>query len=150
MNKKKILLISEVISLLYVSLFLYTALSKLRTYTETREQLSLMPLMDGISDLMSWLLPVFEIIVGMLIFIPTTRKKGLYLGIGIMIMFTLYVAYLLVYHPHLPCTCGGFLQNLTWPEHLVFNIGFIALGLVALVLYRKEAHFEKETKYHLE
>ena len=142
-------IVKDGIPILYVSLMIYTAISKLRTYTETREQLSLMPLMDGFSDLVSWLLPVTEIIIGILIFIPITRRKGLYLGTGLMILFTAYVVYLLMYHPHLPCTCGGFLQAFTWPQHLVFNGVFIVLGILALALDRRGSPFNKDLDYHL-
>lgn len=144
-NVKKSTIV-EIIALLYVCLMLYTGISKLMDFTVSREQLSLMPLMEPISDTVAWLLPVGEIALAVILFIPRTRVIGLYLATALMVVFTLYVIYLIRYAPHLPCTCGGFLQALTWPQHLVFNIVFVLLGMWAIWLSRRPMVKEQETK----
>lgn len=138
----------DVISLLYVSLMVYTAISKVRTFTETREQLSLMPLLEQNSDIVAFGLPVLEVIIAMIIFIPRTRRIGLYLVTGLMILFTFYVAYLIKYHAHLPCTCGGFISALSWPQHLIFNSVFIVLGILAIYLDKRSKQDASRSNYH--
>lgn len=135
-NVKKSTIV-EIIALLYVCLMLYTGISKLMDFTVSREQLSLMPLMEPISDTVAWLLPVGEIVLAIVLFVPRTRIIGLYLATGLMIVFTGYVIYLINYNPHLPCTCGGFLQSLSWPQHLIFNIVFVLLGGGGILLSRR-------------
>lgn len=49
-----------------------------------------------------------------------------------------YIYLILNYSDFIPCSCGGISEKLSWTEHLVFNIGFIALALVAIVLTEKE------------
>lgn len=150
MNLKTIRSLSiDVISLLYVSLMLYTAISKVRTFTETREQLSLMPLMEQYSDLVAFGLPALEVIIALIIFIPRTRRLGLYLVSGLMILFTLYVAYLIRFHPHLPCTCGGLISTLSWPQHLIFNSVFIIMGILAIYLDKKLRIGTITSDYHI-
>ncbi|NLU94868.1 MauE/DoxX family redox-associated membrane protein [Chitinophaga sp. Ak27] len=149
MNSKTFRTLStDVISLLYVSLMLYTAISKVRTFTETREQLSLMPLMERYSDVVAFGLPGLEVIISILIFIPRTRRIGLYAVSGLMILFTIYVAYLIRFHPHLPCTCGGFISALSWPQHLIFNSAFIALGILAIYLDKRSRIDAGGNNYH--
>jgi len=138
----------DVISLFYVSLMLYTAISKVLAFTETREQLSLMPLIERYSDVVAFGLPALEIIISVIIFIPRTRRIGLYLVSGLMILFTLYVAYLIRFHSHLPCTCGGFISSLSWPQHLIFNSAFIILGVLAIYLSRDSKVDASRRDYH--
>src|SRR3954463_15149256 len=68
----------EIIAILYMSMFLYTAISKWSDVTMTREQMALMPLMTPIAQIVVWLLPATEIAITLLIFFQQTRKKGLY------------------------------------------------------------------------
>jgi hypothetical protein len=116
---------------------LYTAISKLADYNLSREQMAMMPLMTPIAHIIAWALPVAEIIVAILIFIPKTRIKGLYAVTGLMIFFSVYIVYMMTNYEHLPCSCGGILQALSWKGHLIFNGVYILMGVVAIVLYRK-------------
>lgn len=127
----------EIVALLYVCLMLYTGISKLMAHEMTREQMAVMPLIGPVSGIVTWLLPLSEIVLAIALFIPATRMKGLYIGTGLMLIFTIYVAYIMQFHSHLPCTCGGLLQELTWSQHLIFNGAFVLLGALAILLGRK-------------
>ena len=127
----------EIIAILYMSMFLYTAITKWVDYTMTREQMALMPLMTPIAHIVVWLLPATEIAIMLLIFLPQTRKRALYVATMLMIMFTLYIIYMMLFYPKLPCSCGGFLTELSWPGHLVFNGVFIMLGILAIRMYKQ-------------
>ncbi|CAL1517417.1 MauE/DoxX family redox-associated membrane protein [Chitinophaga sp. MM2321] len=136
MNKIRQWILGEGIPLLYICLLLYTAISKLMQYDLTREQMAVMPVISPFSGIVTWLLPVSEIIIALVVFVPRTRRIGLYLSTGLMIGFTMYVAYMMKFFSHLPCTCGGFLQNLTWPQHLLFNLFFVLIGVIAILASR--------------
>jgi hypothetical protein len=127
----------EIIVILYMSMFLYTAFSKWSDYTMTREQTALMPLMTPIAHIVVWLLPLTEIVITMLIFLSHTRKIGLYAATILMSLFTIYIIYMMLFYPHLPCSCGGFLTELSWPGHIVFNSTFIVLGILAIRMYNQ-------------
>jgi hypothetical protein len=128
----------EIISVLYISMFIYTTLSKWSDITMTREQMALMPLITPVAHIIVWLLPSTEIALSLLLFFTRTRKIGLYASVTLMILFTIYIAYMMMYYPTLPCSCGGFLNALSWTGHLIFNTVYIALGVIALFLLRKE------------
>lgn len=120
-----------------MSMFLYTAFSKWSDVTMTQEQMALMPLMTPVAQLVVWLLPATEIAITLLIFFQQTRKTGFYAATILMVLFTLYIIYMMLFYPQLPCSCGGFLTQLSWPGHLVFNSSFILLGIAAIRICNK-------------
>jgi hypothetical protein len=136
--------IVEMIAILYMSMFLYTAINKWTDYTMTQEQMALMPLLTPVAHIVVWLLPATEIVITLLIFFYQTRKTGLYAATILMILFTLYIIYMMLFYPHLPCSCGGFLTELSWPGHLVFNSTFILLGTLAIRMNNKANMFTQQ------
>jgi len=48
----------------------------------------------------------------------------------------MYVAGIVFISPYTPCSCGGIITLLSWPEHLLFNIGLIVLALIAIRFLR--------------
>lgn len=142
--------VTENIALLYVCLMLYTAVNKLMDYTLSREQMAMMPLLTPIAAVIAWLLPVTEIIIALLLFFPGTRIAGLKVVTTLMVFFCLYIIYMMLYHEELPCSCGGLLDILNWPQHLIFNGIFIVLGLIALACSRKKEISPPKVLFHSE
>lgn len=140
--------IAEIIALLYVCLMLYTALTKLMDYNLSREQMAMMPLLTPMAGVVTWLLPTTEIFIAALLFFPRTRIAGLKVVTALMVFFCLYITYMMLYHEELPCSCGGFLEALSWPQHLIFNGIFIALGLIALVFSRNKRPSPPKILFH--
>lgn len=130
--------IVEVISAMYIFLFVYTAFNKLLVLGTLQKVLKEYPLIGDYASLVSWGLPVTELIIAVLIFLPRTRLAGLYCSLFLMAGFTLYLGYMLVFTPHLPCTCGGMLEKLSWPEHFVLNIFLILLSIIGIILHKKD------------
>nr|WP_143097972.1 MauE/DoxX family redox-associated membrane protein [Chitinophaga sp. CF118] len=63
-----------------------------------------------------------------------TRKYGLLGSLVLMLVFTVYVAYVLLFTTKRPCTCGGIIRQLSWPDHLIFNISFLLLAITGIIL----------------
>jgi uncharacterized membrane protein YphA (DoxX/SURF4 family) len=115
----------EIVVALYVLLFLYTAIMKFRDIPFFIGSMSHTPVLRPYATLLAGMIPAMELAIAILLIIPRTRHYGL-MGI-----FTLYVAFILTTMKKLPCSCGGVLQQLNWKEHLVFNSGFLLVGIVA-------------------
>jgi len=64
-----------------------------------------------------------------------------------MLSFSVYIVYMMMYYKHLPCSCGGFLDLLSWPAHLVLNGTFIVLGIIALLLSKRKHHMTKKQAF---
>jgi hypothetical protein len=131
-------MIVEVISALFILLFVYTAINKFLALNDLKYVLKHFPLIGGFPQVIAWGLPISESIIALLLFIPRTKLSGLYGSLAMMTAFTFYLGYMLVSTPKLPCTCGGMLQKLSWPQHLIFNIFFVLLAIVAIRLYKKQ------------
>lgn len=129
--KKKISL--EICCFLFVLLFLYTALSKLMTFSFYLADLKESPILGNYSTFIAYTVPVWEIIVATGLLIGITRRVSLYLFLYTMVAFTLYISYMLLFSDHRPCTCGGVVRELSWPQHLVFNIAFIIMAIGAII-----------------
>jgi len=134
----------EIISSLLILLFVYTAISKLFDYTAFKNVLSRSPLIASKAGIVALALPITEGLVSLLLFVPRTRLWGFYGSVAIMSVFTLYLAYMINFTPKLPCSCGGVLKQMTWNQHLIFNIFFLALSIAGLVLERKRLRRKAE------
>ncbi len=121
----------------FIFLFIYTALSKLMAFTSFKATLQQWPLIKNYASVIAWILPVTELLISLLLFIPFSRLAGLYSSLAVMIMFTLYIGYMLVFSSNLPCSCGGVLKQLTWKQHLLFNIFFTLLAAIAAGLEKQ-------------
>src|SRR5690606_29433165 len=76
-----------------------------------------------------------ELIIALLLCFPKTTRLGLYLFLGMMTAFTVYIYLILNYSPFVPCSCGGILEKMGWMEHLWFNL-ITTIVAAALILYK--------------
>ena len=127
----------DIISMLFMTLFLYTGISKLMDYTVFKEQLAESPILATVSPFIAITLPLAEILTAVVLLLPRWRLIGLYISLALMTMFTIYIILILSFSNTLPCSCGGILAQLSWPQHLVFNGIFIAMGITGIKLEKK-------------
>lgn len=91
--------------------------------------------MGSYAALVAWAIPLIELVISGLLFIPQKRGMGLYASFALMLVFTTYLSYMILFSSHLPCSCGGVLQQMTWPQHLWFNIGFTILAAAGIRMH---------------
>lgn len=130
--------IINIINGLFILLFTYTATSKLYELRKFRFVLNMSPLLKNYSRLLSVGVPVIELCIAILLFIPATAKTGLIAGVSLMLLFTVYIIYMIATDPNLPCSCGGVIQQLSWKQHIMFNLVFIAAGSLVIWMSRKK------------
>jgi uncharacterized membrane protein YphA (DoxX/SURF4 family) len=130
--------IIETIIFLYALLFLYTGISKLMEYGVFKEQLSESPILSPIAPLVAVTIPLLEFIIVIMLVIPRWRLKGFYAAALLMTAFTVYVIALLSFSDKLPCSCGGIIAQLSWKQHLVFNVTFIGLAIIGIILQKRQ------------
>ena len=124
----------EIICSLLIILFVYTGLNKLLDYEKFRFELGRSPFLQDLAPFIAWTLPVGELIIALLIIVKRTRLWGIYLSFALMALFTGYIWMMLHDANDLPCSCGGVLAAMSWNDHLVFNIAFTILALIAILL----------------
>ncbi len=141
MKKVNKIIVIEVISSLFILLFVYTAVVKLVEHNTFEAALSRFPLIKAQADLVSWVFPIMEIFVVIFLFIPSIRKWGFIASFFLMFGFTGFIIYMIYFTPNLPCSCGGVIAQMTWRQHLLFNIFFTVLAAIGIQLTLKPKFF---------
>ncbi|SFO43403.1 hypothetical protein SAMN05428949_5107 [Chitinophaga sp. YR627] len=131
-------LLSDILSALLVFLFIYTGISKLLDYHTFRRQLGQSPFITLYAPFIVWALPLGEIIIAGLLLYTRTRLMGFYLSFFLLSLFTFYLVAMLRLSYFIPCSCGGVLQHLSWNAHIVFNIVFVILSTIGVLLHAKQ------------
>jgi len=124
----------EIISFLFILLFVYAAVTKLMDLEKFRIQIGQSPLLTEIAGTVAWLVPTSEIFVALLLSTSRFRLHGLMLSVILMVMFATYIFVIVNFSEHIPCSCGGVLQRMKWTDHLIFNITFVILASFGVVL----------------
>ena len=137
--------IVSIICYIYVVLFTYAATSKFLDFENFRIQLGQSPLVSAYASWIPIALPTFEFIIAILLLLPKLRLIGLFAAYTLMAMFTAYIYIILNFSAFVPCSCGGVLENMTWNQHLVFNICFIILAGIAILLMPNNLQINHKT-----
>lgn len=142
-------LIVEIICLLFILLFVYAAINKLLDFENFQVQLAQSPLLSAYAGFVSWGIIIIEILVSLILVFPRYRIIGLYCSFVLMVMFSVYIYIILNYSPYIPCSCGGILEKMNWKEHLVFNMFFVILGAITIMIspVKKESDAKKNVFY---
>jgi len=127
--------IIEAVCLLYILLFVYAAVSKLLDFENFQLQIEQSPLLSAFAIWISWIVPLLEMIIAVLLMIRKSRRFGLYLSMCLMTMFSAYIFIMLHFSSFVPCSCGGILEKMSWDVHLVFNLIFVGMAITALLFY---------------
>jgi hypothetical protein len=123
---------------LLVLLWSYTALQKLVGFhrfvvTLRSTSIPLLPYSAGA-------LLVLELGIVILLLFSRTQRWGALLSTVLLLCFSVYIGCMLAFQSHLPCSCGGVLENMSWPQHLVFNLFFLVLSILVLLYGRPVKH----------
>lgn len=141
--KKEIII--NIISTLFIFLFVYTSVSKFNDIGQFQAVLKKSPLLGTSAIAISWIIPSLELLISAALFIPAARLIGLISSFVLMLLFSGYIAYMLLFEVKLPCACGGVLRQMNWSQHLLFNSAFVLLGLWGIWLSKcKPVHQTRE------
>jgi uncharacterized membrane protein YphA (DoxX/SURF4 family) len=127
-------LILDTICLLLALIFIYAAASKLLDFENFRIQLGQSPLLSSFASWISITVPVSEFIIAFVLLHKPYSLIGLYAAYMLMIMFIVYIYLILNFSAFIPCSCVGILEKMTWDEHLFFNICFVILAIIGIIL----------------
>lgn len=132
-------LVVSVISGLLIILWIYAAASKLLDFDKYIWELKNQVFSVEIAIVLVFLIPLAEVAAVLLLSFKRTSKYGLLFSALLLLLFSGYIIALLggAFH-RVPCACGGILAKMSWESHLVFNVLFLSLTLLALFLITKE------------
>jgi hypothetical protein len=121
-----------IIAIFLIFLFAYTATDKLLNNNAFTTVLKQVPFIAQGAGIIAILLPLAELSIALLLLFETTRLTGLYASLALLSAFTLYLVYMVLFVPHLPCSCGGVISKMSWKQHVVFNVAFAGLTLIGI------------------
>ena len=117
----------------FIILFVYAAVSKLTDFENFQVQVAQSPLLSAFATPIAYGVLLGELIIALMLCFTKSRLLGLYLFLGFMTAFTVYIFLILNYSPFVPCSCGGVLEKMGWREHLWFN-GVVCLVTVFIII----------------
>jgi hypothetical protein len=129
---------TDIISSLLILLFAYTSFSKLLTLDQFSSVLARMPLIGNGAGVLAFAIPLAELGIVLLLLFERTRYRGLKVSLALLVLFTIYLLLMVLFAPHMPCSCGGVISKMSWQDHLIFNLGLITANLLA-IRFAKEA-----------
>ena len=124
--------ITTYISIFFILLFCYAAISKIMDFEKFQIQMTESPLLSAFAGFLPYVLIISEFIIAGLLCYRITQNAGLLASFILMLFFTGYIAHMLLTSENLPCSCGGILEKMSWTQHLYFNIGCAVLAAIAL------------------
>jgi|SRR5688572_12911488 putative oxidoreductase len=131
-------IIIEIISSLLILLFLYASVSKWLAFKSFVGDMNNQPFPNWMTPWLVWGIPSIEVLIVLLLIFDRTRLSGLYASLALMLAFTIYTAAVLLHSfKYVPCSCGGVIRKLTWPQHLVFNLFFVGISVVGIILIKR-------------
>lgn len=137
MSRRQVLI--ECISSLLIMLFLYASVSKFLDFKTFIDEMNNQPLPNSWTPFLVWSIPCTEIAIAFALTVERTRLVAFYASLVIMSLFTIYtITILLHFFRYVPCSCGGVIKKLTWEQHLVFNLFFVALSVGGITLQRRK------------
>ena len=125
-----------VICMLLILLFSYTAFAKLINIPLFTSEMHNQPMPLWFSSVLVYLLPVLEILIVIALLMDHYRLLGMMAALFLMLLFTAYTLLILLHvFPRVPCSCGGVIKQLSWKQHLAFNLVFDGLCIWGLFLH---------------
>ncbi|MBW8684725.1 MauE/DoxX family redox-associated membrane protein [Chitinophaga rhizophila] len=130
MNWKKV--IPFVTSLMLVLLFTYTALDKLSNISTFEYGLKAQVFHSAMIPALKWGIPLAELLIVILLLIPSLNSTGIVAGTFLMLGFTIYILLVLsTVFSKVPCACAGVFRTITWEQQLALNLIILIPGMVS-------------------
>ena len=130
MNKGIKHIIFNCISTFLLVFWIYVSVDKFMGLHAFQNALLRQPFPDWWADILYWLLPLSEMIIGLL-FIGRYRRAGYVLSATLLLVFSLYIGLGLAgLYTERPCGCASVFSMLSWKWHLVVNLFLLALSIL--------------------
>lgn len=138
-GKATVNLIITAITTVLIFLWVYAALSKVLNYEQSRMQMMNQVFPAMINAVLLWVIPITELFIAGLLLFSKSRIAGLILSVILLFLFSGYVLLVMLnVFGRIPCSCGGIIAKLSWGQHLVFNLVFLALAILGLGIELKK------------
>lgn len=138
--------ISFILKACIAILLLYSAYYKIWHWDDFEVQLYTSILIaDKYIPILMFFLPSFEILISIMIFYFYKKNIGLFLSFFLLLLYTFYLIALNEFSFSSICSNGGLFNVIDYSRHLLINLFFLTLNLIALYLNRNDSSSKKVT-----
>lgn len=138
--------ISFILKACIAILLLYSAYYKIWHWDDFEVQLYTSILIaDKYIPILMLFLPSFEILISIMIFYFYKKNIGLFLSFFLLLLYTFYLIALNEFSFSSICSNGGLFNVIDYSRHLLINLFFLTLNLIALYLNRNDSSSKKVT-----
>lgn len=138
--------ISFILKACIAILLLYSAYYKIWHWDDFEVQLYTSILIaDKYIPILMLFLPSFEILISIMIFYFYKKNIGLFLSFFLLLLYTFYLIALNEFSFSSVCSNGGLFNVIDYSRHLLINLFFLTLNLIALYLNRNDSSSKKVT-----
>lgn len=138
--------------------WLYVALDKLWELNAFHASLLRQPFPDSWADVLYWLLPAGELVLGLLFLLPTSKRfqrilspLPFLLSALLMLAFTVYIGLgVSGFYAQRPCGCASVFSGISWAWHFVINIALLGLSIVGYQLVSSHTPTDSNGPKHKE
>ncbi len=119
----------KIIVLLLLCLWIPVSVDKLLNFEVFRSGILRQPFADNLGYILSYMLPVLEVLTVVVVLLPKLRFYGFLLSTVLMTAFTAYIGMALAgAWEKLPCGCGSVISSMSWKQHFFFNLFFLVIS----------------------
>lgn len=124
-------IISPIAAGLIILLFTYASVSKLLAFEKFVREINNQPLPNSWTPYLTKAIIAIEVGIIILLCFVRTQRLGFLISAAFLSLFTVYTIIVLAGgFSYLPCSCGGIIEKLSWPQHLVLNLSSLILALI--------------------
>lgn len=128
--------IAMISSFLLFALFAYSGISKILDFREFHKVIGESPLLTGFdSAAVAKIVVSSELTIATLLIWRRLRLFGMYFALLILVLFTLYLIKFASQPASASCGCGGFINNLNYQTHMLFNCVCILVAIVGCLTF---------------
>lgn len=110
-----------------------------------KEQMISSPFLGSFAGLIVWALPIGELFLALALSLPRFRLAALYITLGLMALFTIYVILIVSIDDHISCSCGGIIEELSPKQHILFNSVCVILCVLGITVRRRGSSSRSST-----
>lgn len=140
----KKLIITDCIAWTLILFLFHIAVTKISHPAATRFEIGLTPQLFPYAGSLTWILPVIEMIVALLLIFKRFRVMGFW---ALMLLSTVYTILMFTLTPDMPHFRGGFLHQLSFNSHLSINISIFLLSLTGVLITLHLKHSQSANNY---
>lgn len=123
------------ITTILMMLWAYSSISKFIDLPRFRRGLRNQAFPKWVGAILFWTLPLTELLLILLLWLPDTRLSGMYLSAILLLIFTIYIGGAVYgFYDRYPCPCGGIFRGMRWNTHLKVNFILTCIAITGLLL----------------